>query len=134
MMMRQGTIADATLIAAPSSTKNKKGKCDPEKQQTKKANPVDYWMKVRIGIDKDSGVIHFVVIKATNVHDLTTASKLLHGEKEVVYGDAGYQGIARRAETTGHSATFQVAMRPGKCRALLDTPRRRAARSMGWQP
>ena len=130
MTMRQGTIVDATLIAAPSSTKNKEGKRDPEMHQTKKGNQwyhrfaegCAYGMKVHIGVDKDSGLIHSVVTTAANVHDLTPAAELLHGDEEVIYGDAGYQGIAKRPEMEGTAADFRVAMRPGKRRVLPDTP------------
>jgi IS5 family transposase len=110
------------LIAAPSSTKNKEGKRDPEMHQTKKGNQWYYGMKVHIGVDKDSGLIHPVVTTAANVHDLTPAAELLHGDEEVVYGDAGYQGITKRHELAGHSAVFRVAMRPGKRLALPETP------------
>jgi IS5 family transposase len=79
-------------------------------------------MKVHIGVDKDSGLIHSVVTTAANVHDLTKAGELLHGDEAVVYGDAGYQGIAKRPEMAGNSAEFRVAMRPGKRRALPETP------------
>jgi IS5 family transposase len=83
------------LIAAPSSTKNKAGKRDPEMHQTKKGNQwyhrfaegFAYGMKVHAGVDKDSGLIHSVVVTAANVHDLTPAAELLHGDEEVVYGD-----------------------------------------------
>jgi IS5 family transposase len=122
MTMRQGTIIDATLIAAPSSTKNKEGKRDPEMHQTKKGNQWYFGMKVHAGVDKDSGLIHSVVVTAANVHDLTPAADLLHGDEEVVYGDAGYQGIAKRPEMDGTKAEFRVAMRPGKRRVLPDTP------------
>ena len=122
MTMRQGTIVDATLIAAPSSTKNKDGKRDPEMHQTKKGNQWYFGMKLHAGVDKDSGLIHSVVTTAANVHDLTPAAELLHGDEEVVYGDAGYQGIAKRPEMAGAAAEFRVAMRPGKRRALPDTP------------
>jgi IS5 family transposase len=121
MTMRQGTIVDATLIAAPSSTKNQAGKRDPEMHQTKKGNQWYFGMKVHIGVDKDSGLIHSVVTTAANVHDLTPVAELLHGDEEVVYGDAGYQGIAKRPEMAVHSATFRVAMRPGKRQALPNT-------------
>ena len=94
MTMRQGTIVDNTLIAAPSSTKNIEGKRDPEMHQTKKGNQWYFGMKVHIGVDNDSGLIHSVVITAANVNYLTPAVELLHGHEEVVYGDAGYQGIA----------------------------------------
>lgn len=123
MAMRQGTIVDATLIAAPSSTKNKEGKRDPEMHQTKKGNQWYHGMKIHAGVDKGSGLIHSVVTTAANVHDLTPAAELLHGEEEeVVYADAGYQGIAKRPEMAGRSTEFRVAMRPGKRRALPDTP------------
>ena len=122
MTMRQGTIVDATLIAAPSSTKNKEGTRDPEMHQTKKGNQWSFGMKVHAGVDKDSGLIHSLVTTAANVHDLTPAAELLHGDEEVVYGDAGYQGIAKRPERQGAAAEFKVAMRPGKRRVLPDTP------------
>jgi IS5 family transposase len=74
MSMKQGTIIDPTLIAAPSSTKNKKGERDPEMHQTKKGNQWYYGMKVHIGVDKDHGLIHSVETTAANVHDLTPAA------------------------------------------------------------
>ncbi len=101
MAMKQGKIIDATLIAAPSSTKNKKGKRDPEMHQTKKGNQWYFGMKVHIGVDKDNGLIHSVETTAANVHDLTPAADLLHGEESVVYADAGYQGIEKRPEMEG---------------------------------
>ena len=122
MAMKQGTIIDATLIAAPSSTKNEKGERDPEMHQTKKGNQWYFGMKVHIGVDKDTGLIHSVETTAANVHDLTPAADLLHGEETVVYADAGYQGIEKRTEMEGKGIGFRVAMRPGKRRALPDTP------------
>jgi IS5 family transposase len=141
MAMKQGTIIDATLIAAPSSTKNKKGARDPEMHQTKKGNQwyhrcaegFAYGMKVHnryaeakgYGVDKDTGLIHAVETTAANVHDLTPAAELLHGEETVVYGDAAYQGIEKRPEMEDKGIVFRVAMRPGKRRALTDTPEER---------
>jgi IS5 family transposase len=122
MAMKQGTIIDATLIAAPSSTKNKKGERDPEMHQTKKGNQWYFGMKVHIGVDKDNGLIHSVETTAANVHDLTPVADLLHGEETVVYADAGYQGIEKREEMQGKAIGFRVAMRPGKRRALPDNP------------
>jgi IS5 family transposase len=81
-----------------------------------------YGMKVHIGVDKESGLINSVLTTAANVHDLTSAAQLLHGDDEVVYADVGYQGIAKRAKMTGKTTEFRVAMRPGKRRALPDTP------------
>ena len=82
MTMRHGTIVDATLIAAPSSTKSKEGKRDPEMNQTKKGNQWSHRYK-------DSWLIHSVVVTAASVHDITPAAELLHGDKEIVYGDPG---------------------------------------------
>jgi IS5 family transposase len=101
MTMRQDTMIDATLIAAPSSTKNKKGKRVPEMHQTKKGNQWDFGMKVHAGVDKVSGLIHSVMVTSANAHDLTPAVKLLHGDEEVVLGDAGYQGSAKSPEMAG---------------------------------
>ena len=128
--MKQGTIIDATLISAPSSTKNKAGERDPEMHQTKKGNQwyhryaegFAYGMKVHIGVDKDSGLIHSVETTSANVRDITQAAQLLHGEEAVVYVDAGYQGIEKQAEIADKSITFRVAMRPGTRRVLPDTP------------
>ena len=131
MTMRQGTIVDATLIAAPSSTKNNEGKRDPEMHQTKKGNQWYFGMKVHAGVDKDSGLIHSVVVTAANVHDLTPVAELLHGDEEVVYGDAGYNGIVKRGEIAGNSAEFRVAMRPGKRRSLPNTPDGKLCRALG---
>ena len=91
-------------------------------QQTKNSNRWHFGMKVNIGVYKESGLIHTVETTSANVHDITRAAQLLHGEEEVVYGDAGYQGIEKRAEMAGKSTTFRVAMRPGKRRVLPDTP------------
>ena len=122
MAMKQGTIIDATLIAAPSSTKNKKGERDPEMHQTKKGNQWYFGMKVHIGVDKDNGLIHSIETTSANVHDLTKAAELLHGDETVVYADSGYQGIEKREEMKDKAIGFRVAMRPGKRRALPDTP------------
>ena len=122
MAMKQGTIIDATLIAAPSSTKNEKKERDPEMHQTRKGNQWYFGMKVHIGVDKDNGLIHSIETTSANVHDLTPAAELLHGQETVVYADAGYQGIEKREEMNGKAVGFRVAMRPGKRRALPDTP------------
>jgi IS5 family transposase len=122
MAMKQGTIIDATIIAAPSSTKNEKRERDPEMHQTCKGKQWHFGMKVHIGVDSGSGLIHSVETTAANVHDLTPADELLHGEETVVYADAGYQGIEKRPEMQGRGIGFRVAMRPGKRRALPDTP------------
>ena len=118
MAMKQGKIIDATLIAAPSSTKNKQGERDPEIHQTKKGNQWYFGMKVHIGVDVASGLIHSVQTTSANVHDLTPAPELLHREETLVYADAGYQGIDKRQEMEGKPIEFRVAMRPGIRRVL----------------
>lgn len=116
LMMRTGTVVDATLIAAPSSTKNAEGERDPEMKQTKKGNQWYYGMKAHIGVDAASGLVHTVVCTSANVNDLNVAGQLLHGEEESAFGDAGYQGVHKRPEAEGPN--WHVAMRPGKRRKL----------------
>lgn len=110
------------MNAAPSFTRNKDWKPDPEIHQTKKGNQWYFGMKVHTGMDKDSGLIHSVVVTAAIVQAVTSAADLFHGHEEVAYGDAAYQGIAKMSEMAGRKAEFRVAMRPGQQRALPDTP------------
>ena len=119
LMLKSGTVVDATLIAAPSSTKNSNGERDPEMHQTKKGNQWHFGMKAHIGVDADSGLVHTVVGTAANVNDVTQAHALVHGEESDVFADAGYQGVGKREETQGITAHWHVAMRPGK-RKVLD--------------
>ena len=116
LMLKAGTVVDATLIAAPSSTKNSKGERDPEMHQTKKGNQWHFGMKAHIGVDADSGLVHSVIGTAANVNDVTQGHALLHGAETIVFADAGYQGAEKREEATG--VAWHVAMRPGKRRAL----------------
>jgi transposase, IS5 family len=112
LLLRTGTAVDATLIAAPSSTKNAGGERDPEMRQTKKGNNWYFGMKAHIGVDAASGLVHTVVGTAANVSDINVAGQLLHGQEHAAFGDAGYQ----RPEAQG--PTWHVAMRPGKRRKL----------------
>jgi transposase, IS5 family len=120
LLLKTGTIVDATLIAAPSSTKNSTGERDPEMHQTQKSNQWYFGMKAHIGVDAESGLVHTVIGTAANVNDVTQGHALLHGEETEVFADAGYQGIMKRPEATG--VPWQVAMRPGQRRALPNTP------------
>lgn len=97
-MMRGGTIVDATLISAPSSTKNEKKERDPEMHQTKKGNEWHFGMKCHIGVDAGSGYVHSLETTAANIHDITVAHELIREDDEVVYGDSGYIGIEKREE------------------------------------
>jgi transposase, IS5 family len=116
LLLRTGTVVDATLIAAPSSTKNADGQRDPEMKQTKKGNQWYFGMKAHIGVDAQSGLVHTVAGTAANVNDLNMAGALLHGDEEVAFGDAGYQGVHKRPEAQG--PTWHVAMRRGLRRKL----------------
>ncbi|HFF4354354.1 TPA: IS5-like element ISPa26 family transposase, partial [Acinetobacter baumannii] len=109
--LRQGTIVDATLIHAPSSTKNKDGKRDPEMHQTKKGNQYYFGAKAHIGVDDESGLVHSVVVTAANVADVTQVDKLLHGGENVVCADAGYTGVEKREEHEGRQVIWQIAAR-----------------------
>ena len=116
LMMRKGTVVDATLIAAPSSTKNEAGERDPQMRQTKKGKNWYFGMKAHIGVDADSGLVHTVATTPANVNDLTMAGALLHGQETAAHGDAGYQGVHKRPEAAGPE--WHVAMRPGRRRQL----------------
>ena len=91
-----GTIVDATIIAAPSSTKNREKQRDPEMHQTKKGNQWYFGMKLHIGVDSRSGVVHSAEVSAANVHDSRMLPELMHGQEERLYGDSAYRGESVR--------------------------------------
>lgn len=122
LFLREGTIVDATLIAAPPSTKNKAGCRDPEMHQSKKGNQWHFGMKAHIGVDANSGLVHTLIGTAGNVHDITQAQALLHGDETDAYGDAGYQGVEMREENLELPVTWHIAMRPSKRKALDKSP------------
>jgi IS5 family transposase len=122
LMLKAGTVVDATLIAAPSSTKNASGERDPEMHQSKKGNQWHFGMKAHIGVDAESGLVHTVRGTSGNVNDVVEANALLHGEEADAFGDAGYQGAAKRPDATGE-VNWHIAMRPGRRKALdLSSP------------
>ncbi len=116
VMMTQGTLVDATIIEAPSSTKNKEQQRDPEMHQTKKGNQWHFGMKAHIGVDAKSGLTHSLVTTAANEHDLNQLGNLLHGEEQFVSADAGYQrsATARGAGRGGCGLADRRASRQGK--------------------
>lgn len=125
LLLKTGTVVDATLIAAPSSTQNAKGERDPEMHQTQKGNQWHFGMKAHIGVDADSGLVHTVVGTSANAHDVTQASALLHGEESDVFADSGYRGVHKRDEVMEDHAqvSWHVAMMPSHRKALdKDTP------------
>jgi IS5 family transposase len=119
-LMHGGSIIDATIIKAPSSTKNESGERDPEMHQTKKGNEWHFGMKAHIGVDAGTGYVHSLTVTAANVHDITEASKLLREDDKVVYGDAGYLGIEKREEIKNDpeksKMEYRINRRPGKMR------------------
>ena len=118
LRLREGTIVDASIIEAPSSTKNRAGERDPEMHQTKKGNEWRFGMKVHVGADAETGVVHSMTTTPANVHDVTEAHRLLHGGEKRVWGDAGYQGVDKRLENRELDVEWRVAMRPGRRRHL----------------
>lgn len=114
LRLREGTIVDATIIAAPTSTKNANKARDPDMHQTKKGNEWHHGMKMHIGVDDGLGLIHSITTTGANAHDITQADQLLHGEELRVWGDAGYQGIDKREEHGERDVEWFIAMRPGK--------------------
>jgi len=117
LMLRAGTVVDATLISAPSSTKNASGERDPEMHQSKKGNQWYFGMKAHIGVDAETGLVHTVRGTAGNVSDVLEANSLLHGEETDAFGDAGYQGVHKRPDARA-GVNWHVAMKPGRRRAL----------------
>ena len=117
--LSQGTIVDATIIAAAPSTKNKVKARDPEMHQTKKGNQWFFGMKAHIGVDAESGLVHTVTGTAANVADVTEVPNLLHGKERHVFGDAGYIGAEKRAAKRGRK--FWIAAKRSVVKAIDDT-------------
>ena len=114
MKVSTGTIVDATIINAPSSTKNREGKRDPEMHQTKKGNQWYFGMKAHIGMDSKTKLIHSVVATSANVHDKHPIPQLLHGNENRVYGDSAYASqkkLIRQAAPKAKDFTQQKASR-----------------------
>jgi len=120
-IMRGGSIVDATIIAAPSSTKNATGTRDPAMHQTRKGNQWYFGMKAHIGVDAGTGYVHTVTATAANVHDLDEAVNLVRAGDEVVYADAGYQGAANRPEIAGDEHLSKVAWQIAARKGVLKT-------------
>lgn len=125
LMMKEGTIADATILAAPPSVKNEDKARDPEMHQTKKGNQWYFGMKAHIGVDAESGLVHTVVGTAANVADINETVNVLHGEEKAVHLDAGYTGIEKRDEAQDRQVRWHVAMKRSKVKALPEGSRSR---------
>ncbi|MCX2832616.1 IS5 family transposase [Microbulbifer thermotolerans] len=118
LILREGSIVDATIISAPSSTKNKKGARDPEMHQTRKGEEWHFGMKMHIDVDESLGLIHSVETTPANEHDLNVAHKLLHGDEQRVWADAGYGGAKKRKELKKRNLEWFIGMRPGSRKKL----------------
>ena len=123
-MMKGGTIVDATIINAPSSTKNAEKARDPEMHQTKKGNEWKFGMKCHIGVDAGSGLVHTMTVTAANEHDITQTANLLREDDEVVYGDSGYLGVQKRPEIASNEhfskIDFRINRRPSSLPRVSD--------------
>ena len=117
LLLKVGTAVDATLIPAPCSTKNKDKARDPEMHSSKKGNQWYFGMKAHIGVDADSGLVHTVRGTSGHVSDISEGNTLLHGQESIAFGDAGYQGIEKRADAK-RDVKWQIAMGPSKRKAL----------------
>ena len=115
ILMYEGSIVDATIIQAPSSTKNEQRERDPEMHQTKKGNEWHFGMKAHIGVDAASGLVHTMVATPAHIADIAKTAELLHGKEEIVYADAGYTGVEKREEIQAlqHNIDWLIAKRRG---------------------
>jgi len=122
LLLREGTLVDATLIAAPSSTKNQDKQRAPEMHQTRKGNPWYFGMKAHIGADRDSKLVHTVVVTAANVADITKTAELLHGQEKQVHADAGCTGVEKRAEMAAlkRKIDWPIARKRGQIKAMVE--------------
>lgn len=118
LLFKEGTIVDATIISAPTSTKNQDGKRDPDMHQTRKGNEWHFGMKMHIGVDDALGVIHSIETTAANAHDITQTTRLLNGKERRVWADAGYLGIEKRDEAQRLAVDWFIATRPGTRKTL----------------
>ena len=129
LILKKGTIVDSTLITAPSSTKNREKKRDPEAHSVKKGNAWHFGYKAHVGVDQDTGLVHHVEVTSANVHDVTMLPKLIHGEERAVYGDSGYIGAEKREDAVirnqaGQKIKYKLNRRPSQSK-------KRSVRSQG---
>jgi transposase, IS5 family len=118
LLLKRGSIVDATIIVAPSSTKNAEGERDPEMHQTKKGNQWFFGMKAHIGVDADSGLVHTVTTTAANEADVEQVNNLLHGKEEEVWADSGYRGSPNRVDRD--DLKWHIAARPSDIAKLAE--------------
>ena len=125
LFVGKGTIVDATIITAPSSTKNAKKKRDPQMHQTRKGKQWYFGMKVHTGTDADSGLVHTVKGTAANVADVNVLGELLHGDEQSLHGDSAYHSKELKAHAEASGIAFNVNQRGTKSRPLTKAQRLR---------
>ena len=118
LILKEGTIVDASIMEAPSSTKNRKRERDPEMKQTRKGNQGHFGMKLHVGVDEQSGLVHSLATTSANMHELRASEELLHGEEVRVWGDAGYRGMEKREAHKDCQVAWHIAMGPSQRRRL----------------
>lgn len=119
LILKKGTIVDSTLISAPSSTKNREKRRDPDAHSVKKGNTWHFGYKAHVGVDQDTGLVHHVEVTGANVHDVTMMPQLLTGEESSVYGDSGYLGAEKREDAVTHNRQgrkirYKISRRPSQ--------------------
>lgn len=122
LLLKHGTVVDATLIAAPPSTKNKAKARDPEMHQTRKGKQWYFGMKAHIGADLSSGLVHTLRTTPANASDVGQSGQLLHGQEKVGYGDAAYQGAEHYSAKAGRSLVWHIARKRGQVKAMPEGP------------
>lgn len=120
LRLEKGTLVDASIFNAPSSTKNQDKARDPQMHQTRKGNQWYFGAKAHIGVDADSGLVHTVTCTAANVADVTETAHLLHGREHAVFADAGYIGADKRDELKDADVTWYIAEKRSKVAAIAD--------------
>lgn len=132
ILLREGTIVDATIIAAPPSTKNKNRERDPEMHQTRKGKQWYFGLKAHVGVDAASGVVHTVTATAANVADIAETHRLLHGKEKRGLGDSGYTGVEKRPEIAARfpGVAWQIAAKRGNIKKMAEGPRKEILKAM----
>ena len=139
LMLKRGTIVDATIIHAPSSTKNIKGERDPEMRSTKTGNQWYFGMKAHVGVDTKYGIVHTMICTAANTHDSAVMDELLHGKEARIYGDKAYVGEERKQQYAERGVAWRIHNKAGRGQKLteheeLQNQRRSRVRSLVEHP
>ena len=131
LRMHGGTVVDAALVEAQSSTKNETGDRDPKMYQTKKGNQWHFGMKVHAGVDAGTGYVHTITVTAANVHDSAETPKLIRPDDTVVYGDSGYLGVQKLEAVQNDEHLSQIDLRVNKRPSSLKTHKKFAG--INWK-